>query len=171
MSAFPDHPFWTFSLETYGKPGVSDACLELQDRLVVDVNLLLFCLWCAKAGRATFGEAEMAALLGQVEDWHENVVKPLRKARRRMKRGAEGVALDLVLDVRKRLSTIEIETEHLEQLLIAAAAGEGTSAPTDQSAEEVARANVRVYFHAIGARPDADDEAVLDQVLQAALEA
>ncbi|MDQ0316839.1 TIGR02444 family protein [Amorphus orientalis] len=169
MTSFPDHPFWTFSLETYGRPGVPEACLELQDRLVIDVNLLLFCLWSAKVGRSAFDAIEMADLIAETEDWHENVVKPLRKARRRMKRGANGVALDLVLDVRKRLAATEIETEHLEQLLIAAVAGEGTPAPADQPAETVARANVAVYYDAIGARPDSDDDAALDRILQTAL--
>ncbi len=34
------HPFWNFSLEVYGGEGVARACLELQDRRGVDVNLL-----------------------------------------------------------------------------------------------------------------------------------
>ena len=35
-------PFWRFSLTYYGQPGVSDACIALQDGCGVDVNLLLY---------------------------------------------------------------------------------------------------------------------------------
>ena len=29
---FPAHPFWDFALRVYKTPGVSDACLAIQDR-------------------------------------------------------------------------------------------------------------------------------------------
>ena len=29
---FPAHPFWDFALDVYRRPGVSDACLALQER-------------------------------------------------------------------------------------------------------------------------------------------
>jgi len=43
MALSPADRFWAFSLALYGKPGVAPALLGLQDRLGVDVNLLLFC--------------------------------------------------------------------------------------------------------------------------------
>ena len=43
--------FWAFSLKAFAKPPVAQACLDLQDRLGVDVNVLLFLLWCARRGR------------------------------------------------------------------------------------------------------------------------
>lgn len=38
---FPDHPFWDFSLEVYPREGVGAACLALQARHEIDVNVLL----------------------------------------------------------------------------------------------------------------------------------
>ena len=44
-------PFWRFSLNFYRQPGVSDACIALQDGCGIDVNLLLFLFWLASDGQ------------------------------------------------------------------------------------------------------------------------
>ena len=46
-----DSRFWQFSLDFYARPGVADACLELQDRAGVDVNVLFFVLYLAAQER------------------------------------------------------------------------------------------------------------------------
>ena len=33
-------PFWRFSVKFYGEPGVAQACIDLQDQVGVDVNVL-----------------------------------------------------------------------------------------------------------------------------------
>ena len=55
-----DGRFWAFSLEVYGRPGVAPACLALQDRHGLDVNLLLFCCWAASQG-VTLDQRTLAA--------------------------------------------------------------------------------------------------------------
>ena len=50
-SSSNETPFWRFSLHFYRQPGVSDACIALQDGCGVDVNLLLFLLWLADEGQ------------------------------------------------------------------------------------------------------------------------
>ena len=52
---FEDHPFWEFSLRVYGNGGVPTACLALQERHAIDVNLLLFCAWIGESGRGILG--------------------------------------------------------------------------------------------------------------------
>ena len=61
---FPDIPFWDFSVALYSKPGVGAACLGLQDRHEIDVNILMFCLWMGAAGypAATADEALRARI-------------------------------------------------------------------------------------------------------------
>lgn len=44
--------FWQFSLSVYGQTGVESACLALQDKFGVNVNLALFALWCESQGWA-----------------------------------------------------------------------------------------------------------------------
>ncbi|MBZ8134356.1 TIGR02444 family protein [Afifella sp. IM 167] len=167
MPAFPPHPFWDFSLALYGRPGVAEACLKLQERHGLDVNIVLFCLWSAADGRAPLGAREFAAILERAGEWHENVVRPLRGTRRRMKEGAEGLELSLVLDVRKKLAGIEIDCEHLEQLAIAAAAGPGAADTAGTPAAERARANVDTYLTAVGVVADAEDRQVLERIIEA----
>ena len=36
---------WDFSVRTYRKDGVADACLSLQNDHGADVNMLLYCCW------------------------------------------------------------------------------------------------------------------------------
>lgn len=38
--------FWQFSVSRYGKPGVADACLMLQEQFGINVNLVLLYCWC-----------------------------------------------------------------------------------------------------------------------------
>ncbi|HEY9550471.1 MAG TPA: TIGR02444 family protein, partial [Kiloniellaceae bacterium] len=44
-------PFWQFSGAVYARRGVAEACLALQQRHGLDVNLLLFCAWAGSNGR------------------------------------------------------------------------------------------------------------------------
>ncbi|NVK55846.1 MAG: TIGR02444 family protein [Alteromonadaceae bacterium] len=46
MAALTNDAFWQHSLAVYSKPGVAEACLTLQDRYQVNVNLLLLLHWC-----------------------------------------------------------------------------------------------------------------------------
>lgn len=48
---FDDHPFWDYSLRVYCGDGVPAACLDLQDRFEIDVNVMLFCSWIGQSGR------------------------------------------------------------------------------------------------------------------------
>ena len=59
---FPDHPFWDFSLRVYGSEGVPEACLVLQERHGIDVNVLLYCFWLGASGRGTLDDGEIAAV-------------------------------------------------------------------------------------------------------------
>ena len=43
MTRSRDNPFWNYSLALYARAEVAKTCLALQDRLGLDVNLLLFC--------------------------------------------------------------------------------------------------------------------------------
>jgi len=110
---------WAFSLEIYGRPGVAPACLSLQDRRGTDVNLLLHALWCGARGHFMTLE-EHQQTRRAVTPWNENVVRPLRHARRWMKESAAhenqaGAAL------RDEIKRHELEAERLEQCLLEAA--------------------------------------------------
>jgi len=112
------HPFWNFSLEVYGGEGVARACLDLQDRRQVDVNVLLFCCWLGASGRGRVDKAELQALIAKVRDWQSTVIGPLRAARRKLAGGVADAPEEQAGLLRRRLADAEIEAEHIEQLML-----------------------------------------------------
>ncbi|MGE4220898.1 MAG: TIGR02444 family protein, partial [Alphaproteobacteria bacterium] len=54
-----DAALWPFSLSVYARPGVAEACLALQARRGLDVNLLLWCGWRAAVGVGACNAAEL----------------------------------------------------------------------------------------------------------------
>ncbi len=101
------NPLWEFSLALYGRPGVPAACLDLQDRLGQDVNLLLFAAWAGMACNADLPAAELARIDSAVAPWRAEVVRPLRAVRRRVK--GEDDALY------RRMKAAELEAERVQQ--------------------------------------------------------
>ena len=77
-------PFWRFSLHFYRQPGVSDACIALQDDCGVDVNLLLFLLWLAADGQLLSAD-DVKKLDDKVRDWRNLTIIPIRDMRRKLK--------------------------------------------------------------------------------------
>ena len=64
MAADDHTAFWNFSIVIYGQPGVREACLRLQDKAGLDVNVLLYCLWRAARGMALEADDLGARLAG-----------------------------------------------------------------------------------------------------------
>jgi uncharacterized protein (TIGR02444 family) len=120
---WPQEPFWDYAVALYGRPGVEAACLELQQRHQIDVNLVLLCLWLGERG-ATLDEETLARLCHAAERWQIEVVRPLRALRQRLKtriadRAPNSVAGDwseLAASIRRQTIALELEAEHLEQL-------------------------------------------------------
>jgi uncharacterized protein (TIGR02444 family) len=115
---FPADPFWDYSLAVYGKPDVANACLYLQDEFGLDVNLLLDCLWSAAQGPGRLDSGQIREVLNRTRDWQEKIVKPLRNARRFCKLEPVEVPDELRRTFRPALQAVELDAEHVEQLLI-----------------------------------------------------
>jgi uncharacterized protein (TIGR02444 family) len=117
---FPDHPFWDFSLQVYGRDGVGAACIHLQEHHGIDVNVMLFCLWLGETGRGVLDPEECASMRAATDRWHVDVVKALRGVRRILKDGFPDVPHGLRESLRGEVQAAEIDSEHLQQLLLAA---------------------------------------------------
>jgi uncharacterized protein (TIGR02444 family) len=76
---------WDFIVKLYAKPGISQACLELQDRLGVDVSFLLTVLFYAKHRHVDLSIEEIASLDRSISAWRDEVIVPIRRLRRRVK--------------------------------------------------------------------------------------
>ena len=138
MSALPEGEFWRFSLDRYARPGIAEACLELQNRAGADVNLLLLALWLGSLGRR-LSAAEGAQLAGVAADWQEPIVAPLRAVRRRLKERADLPWAEALTTWRGRVAEVELAFEQVEQLLLERAAGTG---PGGAPSTAAARANL-----------------------------
>jgi uncharacterized protein (TIGR02444 family) len=159
-SIAPDEtPFWQFSGSVYARRGVAEACLALQERHRLDVNLLLFCAWAGSNGRRLDG-GDIGLLRSAARPWHDQVVAPLRAARRWLKQQTS-VPESLGEAFREEVKALELQAEMLEQLMLyqelEIAAGEGTP-------EDVA-ANLWLYLTRYKPLPTDDDIADLAAVL------
>jgi len=152
--------FWKFSLRFYAQPGVAPACIELQDDAGVDVNLLFLFIFLAEAGRSV-ARVDVARIDAAIAPWRNEVVRPLRAARRALK-NSPGVSGAETL--RSEVKRIELEAERLQQealFVMFPAASIGVAAPRAQAA----RANLAAYAQYLGSVP----QAPLDVVLQAVI--
>jgi len=112
-----DDSLWRFSLRVYALPGVADACLALQGRRGLDVNLLLWCGWRAALGGGVSDAADLRQAIGLTEPWQTEIVRPLRSVRQALKpRSVQDSDAAALRDEVKRL---ELDSEYLEQRFLA----------------------------------------------------
>jgi len=110
---------WDFALRLYAAPGVGDACLTLQDESGVDVPVLLFSAWLAKRS-VPLAEGELDRIDGLVADWRNDVVKPLRTIRRRLKGGLPPAPTKETETLRNGVKGVELNSEKIELAVLEA---------------------------------------------------
>ncbi|MBL6804352.1 MAG: TIGR02444 family protein [Pseudomonadales bacterium] len=114
---------WDFSLSLYDKPGVPDACLTLQNRHNLDVNLVLFCLWLAAESRCLTKNA-MQEVIAHSDTWREKMITPLRALRTEMKGWPSDVSIsdfsrrEDFEALRGKVKAIELEAEKWQQEML-----------------------------------------------------
>ncbi len=161
--SFEDNPFWTYSLQVYGGEGVSSACIALQDRHGLDVNLMLYCLWIGHDGGGVLKAVDFDRLIAASADWNADVVRRLRAARLAIGNGFDSLPPAPRDQLRKRILEIEIDGERAEQFLLASVLDRPRDAAL--SAEDRARdaaANLTAYLtHCSISAADRDFDALL----------
>lgn len=112
-----DHDgLWAWVLEIYARPGVADACLELQDVTGQNVPLLLWAAWTASTGRRIDADTREAAC-DTARIWEDGAVAPLRAVRRALKVRAVDMDDDDREAVRAQVKAVELDAER--RLLLA----------------------------------------------------
>ncbi len=104
-----ENPFWQFSLAVYGAPDVAQECIGLQDRHGVDVNVLLFVAWLSAERGLVLPHTMLESIEARVSAWHQNVVAPVRAARRHIKQSGPLALYD-------EIKALELKLEQAEQL-------------------------------------------------------
>jgi uncharacterized protein (TIGR02444 family) len=109
-----NNALWRFVLSFYGRDKIAAACLTLQDRLAVDVNVLLFAIFAHAEGRIALNEDDIATLDALIREWRTEVIQPLRRVRSRMKSGPGPAPSAVTERLRSRIKGAELEAEQIE---------------------------------------------------------
>ncbi len=170
MTDFPSSELWDFTLSVYGQKGVSQACIALQDRRGLDVDVMLFCSWLGATGRGAISREELDRAWEAIALWQAEIVTTLRAVRRRIKDGFAGAPEAAAKAVGKAVLTREIEAERISLIML-----EGTTSrsaapdrPAGKRAADAA-ANYALYLASQGVAPDTADRADLLTILSAAV--
>ena len=99
---------WDETLEAYGRPGVPEACLVLQDSYGQNTSFLLWAVWAETA------DADLLARAADVAHrWEAVALAPIRAVRRGLKPAFPGVADAAREDLREDVKAVELRCERL----------------------------------------------------------
>ena len=141
QNSLPINPFWNFSLDVYGQQGVAPACLVLQEKYDLDVNVLLFCCWAGACGKRMTAD-EFLTLFSAIETWRDHVIQPLRDVRTWMKTET-GTGFRHTEDLRASVKEAEFWAEALQQNCMHLVL---TLRPSAEPSSEIAARNLIHYL-------------------------
>lgn len=155
----------------YARDGVPDACLHLQERHDLDVNLVLFAAFVGAELRQRLTPSNLAAARALVGTWHREVVRPLRAVRKRLKTGPAPAPNDTTTQLRRRVQQVEIEAELIElDELGGLISGWESVAASGSTAESAAAAIKAIVFPSIHVQIDDDDRKAIETIANAAVQ-
>ena len=166
LECWPDNPFWDFSIEFYGRDGVEERLLLLQEKLHVDVNLVLYCCWAGYIGAPILTESNINNLLELIQDWQNIIVQPLRVLRSKLKNNTIIKKNLWSNKVRKKIKLAELDAERLEQMIIYqeySLTGDQNIHITEKCRR--ARANVDLYINCLNKKPNSKHFILMDELL------
>ncbi|WP_173009902.1 TIGR02444 family protein [Mycolicibacterium sp. P9-64] len=102
-----------FALAVHDVEGVPAACVLLQDRFDLDVNVLLLGAYIGVQGK-TLTADDVDAARAVVDTWHTEVVRPLRAVRRRLKSGPAPAPDARTASLRRHVAGSELDAELVE---------------------------------------------------------
>jgi uncharacterized protein (TIGR02444 family) len=166
-SSFPPSQLWDFVTKLYSAASVEEACLSLQDRRGLDVNLVLFCIWVAASGRGTLTDAEMTAGIEASVVWQSQVVAPLRHVRRYLKGPIAPADGRLGAELARYISESELYSEHMEvQILSEIVVRPATGSFDMQERGQEAARNLEAYVNRMIEDVDNEDRSALLAIWQ-----
>jgi uncharacterized protein (TIGR02444 family) len=139
--------FWTWSLARYDAKGVSARLLALQDEFDLDVNILLWCGWCAER----YGDIPDSVLKTATDlcgRWSREVTAPLRAVRRALKSPPPEAAGAASARLRLAVKDAELNAEEVEQAMLETLAEE-LLRPADDAGNSLARLERNLVNYAI----------------------
>jgi len=149
-------PFWNFSLAVYGASAVQDECLHLQDQFGLDVNLILLCAFLGAVHGVALTPQDIATARQEAGPWHDDIVKPLRVARRRLKtiELKDTETAKAAAQLRTQVKATELESERIEQTILEQGAAARLAAWPRVNARDAVPANLQALLAAYGIGPE-----------------
>lgn len=166
MSDFPASELWDFTISVYGREGVSGACIALQDRRGLDVDMILMCGWLGASGRGRLTAEELETAWKAISAWQAEIVGTLRAVRRRIKEGYPNAPEAAATAVGKAVLKQEIEAERVAQIMLEATIdrpGKPGATAAEQAADTAA--NLALYLKSRAVAPDDEDRKNLAIIL------
>src|ERR1700751_4130726 len=114
-----ENDLWQFAVSFYSHREVSSACLVLQERLGVDVNVLLFVIFAHISRGFTLDMEQLARVDELVRAWRTEVVQVLRQIRKRLKPGPLCSTSPGREEFRNRIKQDELKAEQIELAILA----------------------------------------------------
>jgi uncharacterized protein (TIGR02444 family) len=99
---------WDWSLKAYGREGVADACLTLQDEHGQNTSLLLWAVWAE-----TSDSHRLARAADVARRWERLAIAPLRAVRRTLKPAFSGVSDTGREGLREDVKAAELRAERV----------------------------------------------------------
>jgi uncharacterized protein (TIGR02444 family) len=115
---------WDWALAAYGRAGVPEACLALQDRHGQNTSFLLWAVWAELADPAILRRGAEAA-----RAWDALALTPLRDIRRALKPPHPPVADAARVDLREDVKAAELKAERVLMETLASLAHGKSGAP------------------------------------------
>ncbi|MEP9368794.1 TIGR02444 family protein [Xanthobacter sp. VNH20] len=167
-----DRSLKDFALELYGREGVAPACLRLQEKTALNVNLLLFAAWVGACRRRELAPETAAAAEERVGEWHRDIVLPLRAVRRRLKTGPYPAPSARTGGLRGTIQGVEIGAEVIELEELDAFFQDLATTPSPAAPEHLARAAMlEVVSLATGRGADAQERSDIAIIVSACFSA
>jgi uncharacterized protein (TIGR02444 family) len=126
---------WAWTLEAYGRPGVPEACLVLQDEYGQNTSLLLWAVWAKTADAALLSRAAAAA-----QAWEATALAPLRAVRRALKAPAPPVRDEAREGLREDVKAAELRAERVLMETLEAMSGRSGGASALAALQAASRA-------------------------------
>ena len=99
---------WDWTLRAYGRAGVPEACLALQDDHGQNTSLLLWAVWAEAADPTLLARAADVA-----RRWEALALTPIRQVRRALKAAFDGVEPEAREGLREDVKAVELRAERV----------------------------------------------------------
>ncbi|HEV2530161.1 TIGR02444 family protein [Phenylobacterium sp.] len=126
---------WDWTLKAYGRPGVPEACLALQDRFGQNTDLLLWAVWAEVKDPSLLARA-----VAVTRAWEAVALAPLRAVRRGLKPALPPVDDAARERLREEVKACELQAERALLETLAEIAGESSGGAHALDALEAASA-------------------------------